>query len=415
MTRFEVAVDIGGQTLAAGAAFTHLRHRTLSSTFTYAESYLQDTGAYDLEPALPLRSGPLFHEGLPYSFRDASPDRWGRDLIRKQFLAQRNTSGSDGASCEITELDYLLRTSDATRQGALRFRSEASADFEAPGAAVPKLIKLPELVAAAHKVAGDTVGQRAGAGDLAAVKTLLEAGTSSLGGARPKASVDDEGTLYMAKFPHPSDQWDVMRWEKIALDLAEAAGVAVPANRLLDIDGASVLLLRRFDRGADGQRIGYISALTLLGRPEGEAADYVEIAEALAPAVEQPTEDLAQLWRRVLVSVLLHNTDDHLRNHGLLRGGKGWRLSPAFDLNPNPELATSRATSINGAATADTEAEALLRAHEWFGLSEEEARQIAAEVIEALASWRDIAHARGASDAEIKLFAPVLGRKFGVL
>jgi len=401
MTRFDVAVDIGEQTLPVGVCYTHVRQRTLSTTFTYAGEYFQNAVAYELEPALPFSAGPSHHEGLPYCFRDASPDRWGRNLIDRQFQAEH-------AVREITELDYLLRTSDATRQGALRFRGEGSEEFEATSTTVPKLLSLPELLAAARQVAeGETGGGR----DLQAVKTLLDAGTASLGGARPKASVSDEGTLYLAKFPHPNDRWNVMRWEKIALDLAKAAGVDVPENRLVDIDGSSVLLLRRFDRDGANHRVGYLSATTLLQRPDGQPGDYLEIAEALQPISEAPLEDLAQLWRRALVSVMLHNTDDHLRNHGFLRGKSGWRLSPAFDLNPNPEVAASRATSINGAATAGDEWPALWEAREWFRLSAKAAREIADEVSAAFRSWRDIARTNGATDAELRLFAPVLGRE----
>jgi len=273
---------------------------------------------------------------------------------------------------------------------------------------------LPELLTLARQAADDLSGAGGGA-HFAAIKTLLEAGTGSLGGARPKASIDDGGALYLAKFPHAKDRWNVMRWEKIALDLAQAAGVIVPENRLLDVDGASVLLLRRFDRDAEGRRIGYVSALTLLGHPDGQAGDYLEIAEAFAPVAELPAQDLEQLWRRILVSLLLHNTDDHLRNHGFLRSQTGWRLSPVFDVNPNPELAASRATSIDGAVMIDAEGEALMRVCEWFGLSDEAAHQAAHEAREAFSQWRYIARANGAPDGEIKLFAPVLDRKWEAL
>ncbi|MCL2881460.1 MAG: type II toxin-antitoxin system HipA family toxin [Coriobacteriia bacterium] len=406
MSRIDVSLETGGRTLFAGSLFTHFRGRRLSTSFSYDPNYLADRAAYDLEPALPLDQGAHgFPDGLPYSFKDACPDRWGRELIRKRLMSSRGAG--NGHPRELTDIDYLLGTSDFTRQGALRFKQEGSADFEAADTTVPKLIMLPELLAASTQVAHDAFGT---ASDLAAVKMLLDAGTASLGGARPKASVLDKEALSIAKFPHPSDAWDVMRWEKIALDLARAAGVAVPESRLLTIDGSSVLLLRRFDRDLQARRIGYISALTLLERDDGQSGDYVEIADTLATVSEAPAEDLAQLWRRILVSIYLHNTDDHLRNHGLLRGKRGWRLSPAFDINPEPVLTHTRATSIDGVVDAADEWSALWGARAWFGLSDEEAQDIAQEVSAAFIFWKDIARRNGATQKEIELFAPILSR-----
>jgi HipA-like C-terminal domain/Sigma-70, region 4 len=201
---------------------------------------------------------------------------------------------------------------------------------------VPKIVNLPEVLNASDRVArGDTIDLA----DLSAIRILLDAGTGTLGGARPKASVvGDDGVLQIAKFPHPDDDWEVMAWEKTALDLAERAGIEVPRRTIAHINGRAVLLLDRFDRSG-GQRVGYMSAMTLVqGRDGGGsgARDYLELAAELADVSAATDADLSALWRRIAFSVAIHNTDDHFRNHGFLRQGSGWRLSPVFDVNPNP-------------------------------------------------------------------------------
>lgn len=179
------------------------------------------------------------------------------------------------------------------------------------------------------------------------VKCLLDAGSSTLGGARPKATVDDGGDFYIAKFPAPGDDHDVMAWEKTALDLAASCGLTVPDSRLVRMGGEAVLLTRRFDRDGGG-RLPYLSAMSLLGARDGEARDYIEVAEALASFVGDPGRDLEELFGRVAFSIAVNNTDDHLRNHGFLRAGGRWRLSPAFDVNPNPDDCAQRATAVFG-------------------------------------------------------------------
>lgn len=164
-------------------------------------------------------------------------------------------------------------------------------------------------------------------------------GGSSLGGARPKAHViGTDGRLAIAKFPSPkNDDWDVIHWEHVALELARRAGITTADHQLERIDGKPVIILRRFDRRADGRRIGYISAMTLLSAGDGQTFDYLDIAEQVEADSDRATEDLRDLWTRAAYGRLISNTDDHLRNHGFLRGPAGWRLSPAFDINPNPQ------------------------------------------------------------------------------
>lgn len=289
-----------------------------------------------------------------------------------------------------------------TRPGrALRFKTDDDELFQHPALDVPKLIALPALLHAANAVAHDDPD------NLDAIKTLLDAGTGSLGGARPKASVRDDERLLIAKFPHHGDAWSVIAWEKTALDLAESAGIPVPGRRLVGIDGSPVLLLGRFDREGT-RRIGYISAMTLLEAQDGQPRDYTEIAEVLPENSSAAVADLRQLWRRVAFSIAIHNTDDHLRNHGFLRRGSGWRLAPAFDINPNPELAAERVTTVGGATGPADEVNALLLYAESFGLTDNQAHAVLQEVAEAAEGWESVARRNGITQAEITRFAPTL-------
>lgn len=303
----------------------------------------------------------------------------------------------------MTEMDYLLGVSDATRQGALRLRLPGEPEFLAPGVDVPPLIDLPRLLGAA-----DAVGRSRG-DDWAAVKMLLDAGTASLGGARPKATVMKAGRLMIAKFPHAHDEWDVMAWEAVALDLAESCGIEVPAHELVDVGGRNVLVVERFDR-RDDVRIPYISAMSLTGSSDGQNSDYTQIAEALAECGARVRHDLEQLWRRMAFSVVVNNVDDHLRNHGMLWQGTGWVLSPAFDINPDPRPEAERVTSIGWSTAPQDAGGALLGVGEHCGLDQERAAAIWDEVAGAVRPWRDIAGKRGITSAERDRFAPVLDR-----
>jgi serine/threonine-protein kinase HipA len=207
----------------------------------------------------------------------------------------------------------------------------------------------------------------------------------------------------VAKFSKPTDEWDVVAWEATALDIAERAGVKVPGRRLIHVDGRAVLLLDRFDRVAD-TRIGYWSAMTLLGAADGQSGDYVEFAEALAEVGVDTTADLRQLWRRIALSVVIHNTDDHLRNHGLLRQGSGWCLSPAFDINPNPNAGEPRSTTIGG-ASPNAEIDALMTYAPTFGLDRATAGRTLDQVRDAARSWRNLAAANGVQASQIGRFA----------
>ena len=390
--RIHVAVDLTGVTTLAGVLHVETG-RTFSSTFVYDADFLADRSAYALDPALPLSSGPHHAPGLPRAFADAAPDRWGRNLIRRRLVRE-------GLNRTLTDLDFLLGVSDLTRQGALRFSRDRGGPYVSEHAGVPPLLAMPRLARAADHVARDE-------GTLTDVKVLLDAGSGSLGGARPKASVvDDQGVLHIAKFAHPQDDWDVLGWEATALDLAEQADIRVPTRRLIRFGGGAALVLARFDRAPRG-RVGYLSAMSLLQGSDGDSLDYLDLAEAMALVSASPAADLRELWTRILFGTVIGNTDDHLRNHGFLRAPGGWRLSPAFDINPNPESSLHQ-TSIGGARTVEESIVMLRESAGDFGLSAARVADISETVKTATQRWRTVAASHGIRDGEINLMAAAI-------
>lgn len=401
MTTLEVIWDgIGapgnGQVLVGQAHFTRNRQQ-ISTTFYYDQNYLAADGA-SIDPALPLDTGAQHQPSLVRAFADSAPDRWGRGLIEKAERARARDQSTRPR--RLDDLDFLLGVSDDTRQGALRYRIAGEADFLGKPSQVPKLISLPELLDAADALASD-------ADSSVAVKQLLDTGTTGLGGARPKASVRlEDGSLAIAKFPHSGDRWDVMAWEATALDLLGQAGITTPQRRLTRVGERNVLLLHRFDRTADQhRRIGYISAMTMLGADDGDHRDYADIAARIRDHSRSPAADHHELFDRVVVSVGIGNTDDHLRNHGFLAGQGGWTLAPAFDVNPTPDQWKTRSTSIMGADSIEDEADALQALGEECSLSNAQARERIGRICSVLSRWRETARGHGISEREITLMA----------
>lgn len=395
-----VFVEIQGRTVQAGTAHVVRRRGRLSTTFTYHPEYVADPHSFPIDPAFTLSSGAYHVEGLPGAFQDCSPDRWGRNLIAKRLRAAALDAGQTPSS--LSDLDFLTGVSDLTRQGALRFRSTPDSPFLAPDSEVPKLIELPRLLRAAESVAhGDDRPE--------AVKALLDAGTGSLGGARPKASIrSDDGRLLIAKFPHHHDGWDVTGWEKTALDLAEHSGIDTPPRRLVPIGGHRALLVERFDRDTTGGRAPYISAMTLVDGRDGVAHDYADVAEHLSEVSTRARRDLEALYRRAVLNVVLRNTDDHLRNLGFLLSDGGWSLAPAFDINPDPDPAAARQTTVGGAEVPEDEPEGLRILASSCHLDDGRARDIISQVVDATASWRALAATNGETAGEIRMFAASL-------
>ena len=396
-----VYVDLHGVSHLVGRLWGRTRKNRQTATFEYDQTWLAHPERFALEPALTLGPGP-FHtpseKPLFGAIGDSAPDRWGRALMRRAERRRAERAGETPRS--LWEIDYLLGVDDEARQGALRFAEREGGPFLARAATtIPPLVELPRLLSAAEHVANDSDSDE----DL----RLLLAPGSSLGGARPKASVRDrDGRLAVAKFPRQGDEIDTVRWEALALTLAAKAGIAVPTWRVEDVAGKAVLLLRRFDRG-DGVRLPFLSAMSMLGANDKEMRSYLEFVDALRQHGAAPKEDMRALWRRIVFSVLISNTDDHLRNHGFLyTSPDGWRLAPAYDLNPVPTDVKPRvlATAIDlddGTASLDR----AMDVAGYFELDAETARGIAAEVGQAVTTWRNEATRLGLSPSEIDRMA----------
>ena len=398
-----VCMALNGEDVPVGRLWSRVRNGRESASFAYEAAWLENPRRFALEPALLLASGP-FHtppeKALFGALGDSAPDSWGRMLMRR---AERQRAEREKETPRtLFEADFLLRVNDEARQGALRLRTEPEGEFLAPASRhpIPPLVALPRLLSASERIAG-------GDEDREDLRLLLAPG-SSLGGARPKASVREaDGQLALAKFPRRQDEVDAVLWEGVALSLADKAGIDVPEWSIKAVNGKPVIILRRFDRAADGRRIAFLSAMSMLGAQDHEAHCHAEIADALQQHGAASESDLKQLWRRMLFSVLVSNTDNHLRNHGFLcEGQKGWRLSPAYDMNPVPVDMRPRvlATSIVP-DDATMSLELSLQEAGYYGLQPAEAESIAVEVGAAVAEWRNVAAGLGVHAGEINRMA----------
>jgi serine/threonine-protein kinase HipA len=395
-----VYVDLRGASHLVGRLWARMRKDRESATFEYDKTWLAHAERFSLEPALKLGPGP-FHtpsdKPLFGAIGDSAPDRWGRVLMRRALRRRAEREGQ--APRTVREIDYLLLVDDEARQGALRFAEREAGPFLADQSPnkIPPLIELPRLLSAAEHVLRDS--------DTDEDLRLLLAPGSSLGGARPKASVRDrDGHLAIAKFPNKGDELNTVVWESVALTLAKKAGIPTPAWRLESIADKPVLLLRRFDRESGGARVPFLSAMSMLAARDNETRSYLEFVDVLRQHGAAPKQDMHALWRRIVFSILISNTDDHLRNHGFLWAGPaGWRLSPAYDLNPvpadiKPRVLTTTIDMDDGTASLKL----AYGVASYFELTPVEARAIAHEVGAAVASWRKEAKRAGLSNPEIE-------------
>lgn len=397
-----VYVDLDGRPRLVGRLWARARKEKQSATFEYDLGWLEDPARFSLEPALKLGPGP-FHTPADTpmfgAIGDSAPDRWGRALMRR--MERRRAEREGTAPRTLQEIDFLVLVDDEVRAGALRFAEQEGGPFlrEKDVKRIPPLVELPKLLSAVERV----IDEKDTDEDL----RLLFAPGSSLGGARPKASVrEKDGDLAIAKFPRKDDETNAVIWEAVALALAKNAGIDVPVARVEMVKKKPVLLLRRFDR--DGtRRIPFLSAMSMLGSKEMETRSYLEIVDALRQHGAAPKADMEVLWRRLVFNILISNTDDHLRNHGFLYAGQeGWRLSPAYDLNPVPLDIKPRI--LTTAISEDDNTASLALAMEvagYFEIDDAKARGIAAQVGKAVAKWRDEAARLGIKKEEIDRMA----------
>lgn len=397
-----VYVDLQGVPCLVGRLWTRFRKNRESASFEYDKAWLSHPDHFALEPALQLGPGP-FHtradQPLFGAIGDSAPDRWGRILMRR--AERRRGEHEKTTPRALREIDFLLRVNDEARLGALRFAEQEGGPFLAvnPSAPIPPLVELPRLLAATDHVLSDSESDEE-------LRLLLAPG-SSLGGARPKASVRDaDGRLMIAKFPSHQDEFSTVQWEALALTLAAKAGLSVPSWRLETAAGRPVLLLQRFDRDRVG-RHPFLSALSMLGAKDHERRSYLELVDVLRRHGASPRADMQELWRRVVFSILISNTDDHLRNHGFLyTGPAGWRLAPAYDLNPVPADIKPRilSTAIDLEDNTASLKLAMDVAH-YFELEPKAAREGAAQIGKVIARWRETASGLGIAETEMERMA----------
>ena len=383
-------------------------------SFAYYDEWLASGAARQLDPELQLFGGPQYSRseqrpnfGL---FLDSSPDRWGRLLMQRKEAAVAR--GAKRPPRRLLESDYLLGVHDEQRSGALRFKEPERGDAwlnNEPSMRTPPWASLRELEHASWMIQGDSASDDP---HYLEWLNLLIAPGSSIGGARPKAGVrDSQGDLWIAKFPGRSDSRDMAAWEMLTHQLAVAAGLRVPEAGLHQIgDGYRTFMTRRFDRvpGTSGrQRAHFASAMTLLEHSDGDdalaGASYLELVEFLTRQGAQPNEDLEELWRRIVFSIAVHNTDDHLRNHGFLLTADGWLLSPAYDLNPDPG---GPGLSLNISETDNVLSfDLALEVAPFFRLKQPSAEAILQEVRATVATWKERANTLEIASAEQEIMA----------
>lgn len=393
------AEELGGLQ-RVGVLRRHEVRGDLPASFEYDDQWLSSGNAFLLDPRLVLYKGeqyPASGDATFGIFMDSAPDRWGRVLMeRREALSSRQQGRSMRT---LHELDYLLGVHDLTRSGALRFKATSGGPYlDASANAAPPITSLPELAEIVRKI------EEPGASELpeyARWLAMLIAPGTSLGGARPKASFTDRRTLWIAKFPARDDRHDVGAWELVLHRLAARARIAVPASKLIRIAGPhATFCVERFDR-VDGSRRMFTSASTLLERNDSAGASYLDLAQLISDQGAQSMirEDLEQLFRRAVFNVLVGNRDDHLRNHGFIRVPTGWRLAPAYDMNPNP-FRTDHVLTLDG-RLAIPDVRLILETADLYRVSKQQAQTIVDDVRDVVASWRDEARRAGLAGDEL--------------
>lgn len=371
-------------------------------SFAYEPDWVAAPASFSLDPSLPLYEGEQYPPALPGIFADAAPDRWGRTLLeRREALTARREGRRQR---RLNDWDYLVGVSDRTRMGALRFARASGGAFVDDGElTIPPSTQLRDLEHWARELEHG-LPKEAISEEERWIATLIAPG-SSLGGARPKASFLDDGTLWIAKFPSREDRHDVGGWEYVVSRLAADAGIDVPETRLLRLGSPyRTFCSRRFDRLGESRRL-YASAMTLAGRRDHEDAGYLDLARAIVDHGDPAAigDDLQQLFRRVVFNVLTADRDDHLRNHGFLRTGGGWRLSPAFDVNPSLQKQEHSLALDDSLRVPDLDVVRETAPH--YRLAAELAEEIIAEVDRAVARWPTAARDADLPGDEIERFA----------
>lgn len=386
-----------------GTLSAHQGKGRKSFSFEYDKYWIKSEQQFLLDPDIQWFSGQQFPNqkenfGI---FLDSMPDTWGRTLMKRREAQNAKESGFQAKN--LYEIDYLLGVYDESRMGALRFKLDSKGPFldDNNTTPTPPWSSIRELQQAANLIESDQ--------DNTEIKkwlAILIAPGSSLGGARPKANLLDENkNLWIAKFPSQNDSIDKAAWEFLAYQLAMKAGINMASSKIEKISGKyHTFFTERFDR-CNGERIHFASAMTMTGNNEENirdtSASYLEIAEFIQYNGAEITTDLHQLWRRIIFNIAISNTDDHLRNHGFILTSKGWRLSPAYDINPSTDK-NGLALNIDMNNNA-LDFELAKSVGEYFKLNTEQMDIIIDEVLESVNQWKTIANKIGISRGEQEL------------
>ncbi len=389
-----------------GVLYVEIIRGVETCSFEYDKQWLKETKMQVvLDPEIFLYEGRQYPNKENFGiFADSCPDRWGRVLMKRREAMKAKEEGRKPE--KLYESDYLLGVYDETRMGALRFKIEEDGPFVSDDKDNPtppfEFLRKLEQASLAFENDDNTYNDEW-------LKLLLKPG-SSLGGARPKASVvDTENNLWIAKFPSKKDEYNIGAWEKVASDLAKLCGLNVPESELRDFSKyGSTFLVKRFDRD-NGRRIHFASAMTMLGKTDGASAtdgsSYLDLVSFIKSVGVRPKEDLKELWKRIVFNMAISNTDDHLRNHGFILEKNGWVLSPLYDINPVPygdELSlnvgeTDNIISIDNA----------IESAKYFELTLEEAKAIANEILSIVKhNWEQLAEKYKLSRNEIEQMRP---------
>lgn len=384
-----------------------------NSVFTYAQSWIDNPDGFDLSPTMPrsqvVASASLQGNSSPLVMpvADSTPDSWGRAIMRAAYGGRT-----------LNDFEYLIGVDDFLRSGALRFY-----ESEAPDAlplaqprtgentfSIPRLIELEAMVHEARAFEADPIHYRENRAKLLAGQLLLDA-AGSLGGARPKVNIRDEHeVLWIAKLSKMDDEYDMARAEVLTLRLAAEIGMTVAEAKPFVVSGKfPIALIKRFDRSYEDarepHRIHFITAQTFMGLPGTEPSDYVSIAEQMM--INGAGDDVIELWTRMAYSVLIQNTDDHLRNHGFIRTAERWALSPAYDINPDPSTGGTLKTAISEIHGNELNIFAVLDAAPLFNIDPDEASEalkVMAEIISG--RWRFLAAELGMNAKDIRVLSP---------
>lgn len=408
-TRREISVYADWPGMKTPTAMGTLRSELLRGkdlfSFEYDHAWLQSEYAQVLDPDLQLFSGLHYlNDSEKYNFGlflDSSPDRWGRVLMRRREAALAKAEQRPEQT--LFESDYLLGVYDEHRIGALRFKLDINGPFLNANKkmAAPPWTSIRELEEISLKLEADNAPEHPQYLDW--LNKLIAPG-SSLGGARPKASVmDNHNHLWIAKFPSGSDQMNVGGWEMVTCELAKSSGINMAESQAKKFSSKRhTFLSKRFDRTTKGERLHFASAMTMLDYTDGhsykDGASYLELVEFIANNGANVTADLEELWRRIVFYICVSNVDDHLRNHGFLLTPGGWVLSPAFDINP---IETGTGLSLNISESDNTlDLDLAMEVRAYFRLSAEKAAAIIAQVKNSVQNWRSVAQKYGISKAE---------------